>query len=56
MTKKDKPFARHHAAEALNFQLTFLIAVFGSGLVGLAVIGGISGSPRTGSATASTSA
>ena len=43
ITRRDKPFARHHAAEALNFQLTALLAVLTSVLVFVAVIGGISG-------------
>ena len=29
LLSKDKPYARHHSCEALNFQITYLIAVIG---------------------------
>lgn len=34
-----KPMTRHHAAEALNFHLTLLIAVFASLLLILVIVG-----------------
>src|SRR3954470_24021615 len=40
LIKKDEsPFTRHHAAEALNFHLTFLIAAIVSGILVLVLIG-----------------
>src|SRR3954470_15248301 len=40
LVKKDEsPFTRHHAAEALNFHITFLIAAIVSGILVLVLIG-----------------
>lgn len=39
MAKPEQPFVKHHAAEALNFQITVTIAAFVSGLLMLVLIG-----------------
>lgn len=39
IAKPDQPFAKHHATEALNFQITVTIAVFVSALLMLVLIG-----------------
>ena len=39
VAKPEQPFAKHHAAEALNFQITVTIAVFVSALLILVLIG-----------------
>lgn len=39
VVKDDQPFAKHHAAEALNFQITVTIAAIVSGILMLLLIG-----------------
>jgi uncharacterized Tic20 family protein len=39
MARPDQPFVKHHAAEALNFQITVTIAAFVSALLMLVLIG-----------------
>lgn len=36
---RDDPFVRWHAAESLNFQLTYLVVVFGGVLLGIVTVG-----------------
>ena len=39
IARPDQPFVKHHAAEALNFQITVTIAAIVSGLLVLVLIG-----------------
>jgi uncharacterized Tic20 family protein len=39
VARPDQPFAKHHAAEALNFQITVTIAAFVSAILMLVLIG-----------------
>ena len=39
MARPDQPFVKHHAAEALNFQITVTIAAFVSALLMLVLVG-----------------
>lgn len=39
LVDQSKPFAKRHAAEALNFQITLMIAFFVSGILSLILIG-----------------
>lgn len=39
MARPDQPYVKHHAAEALNFQITVTIAAFVSALLILVIIG-----------------
>lgn len=39
VAKDDQPFVKHHAAEALNFQITVTIAAIVSGILTLLLIG-----------------
>jgi uncharacterized protein len=39
VARPDQPFAKHHAAEALNFQITVTIALFVSAILMLVLIG-----------------
>jgi uncharacterized protein len=39
VARTDQPFAKHHAAEALNFQITVTIAVFVSAILIIVLVG-----------------
>ena len=51
LLSKDKPYARHHSCEALNFQITYLIVMFGGFAVmfgGFGVIAALSANRDSG--------